>query len=110
MTKKPTKFAVQYYIDKIPWVVEKILSKQNVTQLTEKQAMDLVKLSWWDDPQLTQDQIMVMQLYMIRQILPIKVFVDGIGCELNKPVSIENIQDYRYTLLEYYRRKFTGDL
>jgi hypothetical protein len=43
---------------------------------------------------------------MIRQILPIDYFVDTIGCELNKPLSITAIQDYRFTLLNYYRQKY----
>jgi hypothetical protein len=110
MTKKQIQFNAKKYLTTIPTLITKILTKEKVKQLTEKQALDLVKLRWWDNPTLTMDQILVLQLYMIRQILPISTFVDGIGMELQKPVSIESIQTYRYTLLEYYRRKFQGEI
>lgn len=110
MAKKPLPFNAKKYLTTIPTLITKILAKEKVRQLTEKQALDLVCLRWWTDPSLTVDQILVLQLYMIRQILPISTFVDGIGMELQKPVSIESIQTYRYTLLEYYRRKFQGEI
>lgn len=110
MTNKPIPFNPLKFIDGIPSLIDRIMGGQKVRQLTEKQALDIVQLQWWTNPIITQDHALVLQLYMLRAILPIDLLINGIGCELNKIVCIESIQTYRYTLLEYYRRKFKGEL
>jgi hypothetical protein len=100
--KSKPKFHLQTYLDNIHATLQRICQHEKVAQLTELQAIQiqpyLTKL-------LTQDELICLQLYMTRTVIDIHWMVDMIGCELNKPISIQAVQDYRYTLLDYYRKK-----
>jgi len=96
------KWNAQTYLESIHTTIQRICRHEKVPQLTDVQILQIYTYL----PQLlTQEELICLQLYMTRTLIDIHQMVDWIACELNKPLGIQAVQDYCYTLLEYYRKK-----